>query len=533
MGSFLNPRNKGFAESLNSPIYVDKSPLIGILNRLINTKKKFVCVSRPRRFGKSVTAEMLVAYYARGNDSSSQFEHLKIAEDPTYAKHLNQHNVIALNMQYFYSNARHNVEDMIAELNRVLVLELAENYPDIDLSDTPLINQALLKIEDHTNEEVIFVIDEWDCILRENQQDGAGITCYLDFLRALFKDLTNISLVYMTGILPIKKYGSHSALNMFEEFSMTDPGDFAPYIGFTEDEVKGLCSEYGRDFPAMKQWYDGYAFDTCEHIYNPNSVVVAITRRKFSNYWTRTETYEALKRYIDLDMDGLRQDIVRLLAGESIKVKVRNFKNDMVNFESRNDVLTLLIHLGYLSLDLRPAAPLMSYEVMVRIPNQEIRDEFFSTIEVDHHYTAIHGLLSDTAELLSCIWDRQNDKVAEILDKAHSDDTSILNYNDENSLSCVVALAMHLSLNYYKVHRELPAGKGFADMVYLPREGVQKPALLIELKYDKSADSAIRQIHEKRYTDFFKDYRGEVLLVGINYDKTTKRHDCLIEKFVR
>lgn len=535
MGIYLNPGNANFQMSLNSEVYVDKSPLIAELNARINTRQRYICISRPRRFGKSLTAEMLSAYYSKGCDSSAQFSSLKIARDSSFAQHLNRHNVIFLNIQLFWSRARGSIEQCIHDINSFVRSELVNAFPKVNLSGAANLFDALNMVHGDCAESFIFVFDEWDCVMRDRTHSADAVEAWLDYLRALLKDQPYVALAYMTGILPIKKYGTHSALNMFGEYSMTEPGVFAPYIGFTEDEVFALCQKFHRDFDQMRLWYDGYSFRKADHIYNPNSVVRAICEDLFSSYWTQTETYEALQRYIDLNLEGLRDDVVRLIAGDSVAVNTASFKNDMTSCRSRDEVLTLLVHLGYLSEDREATEKAATDdEIAVTIPNEEIRKEFRNVVRQSRCYPGVHALIAKTNELLENIWSLNADAVARAFDAAHQDHTSILKYNDENSLSCVVALSLLLSTaDTYDVHRELPAGKGFADMVYLPKRGVDKPALLIELKKEASADSAIAQIKTKNYTNFFRDYEGEVLLVGINYSPDSKRHDCLIERWCR
>ena len=536
MGAYLNTGFSKFQEILNAKIYVDKSDLIGTLNCCVKTPQKYVCISRPRRFGKSFTACMLCAYYSKGIDSSFLFDNLKISHDDSYKTHLNKYHTIFINMQQFLSNADLNVEKMLSDIESEIKNELRQAFPYIEISDERKLN---LVLSDIYNKEslvnmngFVFIIDEWDCIMREKQCDAEGIKLYLDYLRALLKDQSYVALAYMTGILPIKKIGSHSSMNMFDEYSMTEPGESASYIGFTKDEVLALCDEYGVDFNSMKNWYDGYTFEESLHLFNPNSVVKAIQRKKFLSYWTQTETFESLRRYIDLNMAGLRDEIVKLIAGNEVIVNTARFHNDMTTFETKDDVLTLLIHLGYLAIN--PGSKIRltsSKQVVARIPNEEIKDEFRNITEENKNYPGIYSLISQSLDLLDKIYALDNDAVAQAFDLAHQDYTSILKYNDENSLSCVISLALNLaSVDLYNVYRELPAGKGFADMVYLPKQGIDNPALLVELKYDQSAQTAIDQIKQKNYGRIFRDYNGEVLLVGINYDKDSKEHHCMIER---
>ena len=362
---------------------------------------------------------------------------------------------------------------------------------------------------------------------REYQQDQTSQKKYLDFLRAWLKDKDYIAMAYMTGILPVKKYGSHSALNMFMEYSMTDPGNLAEYFGFTEREVSVLCEKYEMSFDDVKTWYDGYKFivhrqsgDEYFSMYSPKSVVEAMLRHKFGTYWNQTETYEALKTYIQVDMDGLQNAIVRMLAGESIKVNVGTFSNDMITFATKDDVLTLLVHLGYLDYD--------GTKEMVSIPNKEVAQEYVNVIST-MNWHGIADSVESSRKLLEALWEGDADAVAAGIEKAH-DEISILQYNDENSLSCTINLAFYFAREYYTIVRELSTGKGFADVCMIPRKRyVDKPAIVIELKWDKSAVGALDQIKEKQYGNALKDYQGNLLLVGINYNKTTKKHECVIE----
>lgn len=304
---------------------------------------------------------------------------------------------------------------------------------------------------------------------------------------------------------------------------MTDQGLFEEYTGFTQEEVRGLCDRYGMDFSGAGSWYDGYQFTRFQHIYNPKSVVEAMHRHKFSNYWTSTETYDALKIYMDMDFDGLRADIVQMLGGEHIRVNTLSFQNDMCSLRIKDDVLTLLIHLGYLAYD--------SVREEAFIPNREIIREFESAMNAGG-WPEVMRVLKASERLLEATLCCDEESVARGLDRAHTEAASILTYNDENSLGCAIGLAYYSARKDYKLIRELPAGRGFADVVFLPLPFSTKPALVVELKYDKSASTAIQQIKDRKYTQALEGYSGEVLLVGVNYDKggKNKAHSCVIEK---
>ena len=500
MGSYLNPGNFSFCGSLRSKIYVDKSELIAKTNEVLCTEQRYICVSRPRRFGKSMAANMLAAYYDRSENTEELFQNLAIREDKSYKENLNQYDVIKINMQEFLSMSG-TMEEMLEMLKNYLAADFEETYPEVRFRDEKNLIQVMKDVFSYTRCPFVILIDEWDCLFREYKQDKDAQKKYLDFLRAWLKDKDYVALAYMTGILPIKKYGSHSALNMFTEYSMTDPGDLAEYFGFTEREVSALCKKYEMSFEEAKTWYDGYQLiahrqtgDEIYSMYSPKSVVEAMLRHKFGTYWNQTETYEALKIYIQMDMDGLKDSVVRMLAGEAVPIHIGTFSNDMTTFAMKDDVLTLLVHLGYLTYN--------SINETVSIPNKEVSREYVNAISTMNW----HGV-----------------------EKAH-EEISILQYNDENSLSCTIQLAFYFAREYYTMVRELPAGKGFADVCMIPRPcHLDKPAIVIELKWDKSAVGAIEQIKEKQYGNALKDYQGNLLLVGINYNKKTKKHECVIE----
>ena len=526
MGSYLNPGSGRFRGSLRSRIYVDKTGLIAKLNDWLFTEQKYVCVSRPRRFGKSMAADMLAAYYDSGEDTTELFAGLAVSQSATYREHLNQYDVIKINMQEFLSMT-HNMDEMLSMLQKYLRFELLDHFESVCFQDADNLIQVMKDIYTQTRHSFVILIDEWDCLFREYQKDQDAQKKYLDFLRVWLKDKDYVALAYMTGILPVKKYGSHSALNMFTEYSMTDPGDLAEYFGFTEQEVSELCEKYEMNFEDAKMWYDGYDLiahrrsgDEYYPMYSPKSVVEAMLRHRFGTYWNQTESYEALKVYIQMDMDGLQDSVIRMLSGESIKINTGTFSNDMTTFATKDDVLTLLVHLGYLTYD--------STEETVKIPNKEVSQEYVNAIST-MRWNGVADSVQSSRKLLESLWALDADAVAAGIDRAH-EEISILQYNDENSLSCTINLAFYFAREYYTIVRELPAGKGFADICMIPRkQHTDKPAVVIELKWDKSASGALDQIREKQYGNALKDYQGNLLLVGINYDKHTKKHECMIE----
>jgi len=518
MGIYLNPDNIDFQRAINSEIYVDKTGLIKCTNAIVNTEQRFVSVSRPRRFGKSMAANMLVAYYSRGCDSKEMFSKYKISSDESFEKHINKYNVIHINMIEFLSEGT-SVTEGIEYLCRRLIHELKRENGDVDCFDWTDLMSVLQDIFAEKKVPFVFVIDEWDCVFREHRESFENQKIYLDFLRRILKDQSYVALVYMTGILPIKKYGKHSALNMFTEIAMTNAVPLQEFTGFTEDEVKVLCDKYNKDFNEVKRWYDGYNVDGIS-IYNPKSVVEALTRGTFKNYWTSTENYEALEQFILRNDDGLRDTVIELLAGEKVEIDTSTFTNDMVTFNSKDDVLTLLVHLGYITFD--------SETNMISIPNYEVAEQFASTIK-NKDWAEVSKALKVSENLLKATLEGNAEKVAKLISDSHKENTSILQYNDENSLACVLSIAYYSARKDYIVHREMPTGDGFADLVFIPRVGRSLPAMIIELKNGQSAEEAIQQIKDKDYLHKIQEYTGEVLLVGINYTKG-KSHTCIIEK---
>ena len=530
MGIYLNPGNMGFKRVLHSQIYVDKTGMLEYLNSVIDTEQCHVCVSRPRRFGKSITAEMIAAYYGRGCDSKEMFQGLQIAGYPDFVKHLNQYDVIYADMNDFRhkfiipGKGNTNALESVSLFQTEIIRELREKFPNQISGEEISLPSALTQISQSSGTQFVVIIDEWDAFFREDKADTEAQEVYINLLRGLFKNANSrkfIKLAYLTGILPIKKYGTQSALNNFDEFTMVMPEPLEEYVGFTEKEVQALYEEYGLEYEEAKYWYDGYVFGGKTHVYNPKSVVDSIRRKRFASYWTRTETYESLKGYISIDFAGLREDIVQMIAGGFCKVNPDKFQNDMTTFHDKHDVLTLLIHLGYLAYDFEANE--------VYIPNEEVRGEFRNAVE-GAGWDSVMKLIAASEELLQATWCMDEEAVAAGIDKVHMENASILSYHDENSLSCVITLAYYSAVREYILIRELPSGKGYADIVFLPKHCSSKPAMVVELKWNDSAEGAVSQIKDKKYDNVLEEYQGDILLVGINYDRKTKKHQCLIEE---
>ena len=542
--------------AINSEIFVDKTEMIGYLNTVINTQQRFVSVSRPRRFGKTMAADMISAYYDREADSRDLFEKRKLAgyadirtweKNLRWDEYLGKFDVIRLVMTDFIKDGC-NISESLNKLSSRVLDELSEAYPQVRYDAADLV-YSLDKFYRFSGIQFVIVIDEWDAVFRILKDDIKSQTKYLDFLRDWLKDKSYIALAYMTGILPIKKYGKHSALNMFDEYSMMSPMQLAPYTGFTEDEVLNGCKKYGRDFDRIKDWYDGYEVSDIippdpDHmllrsagnspeperyaLYSPFSVVKALQTGYIRNYWNKTETYEALAEYIRKDYDGLKDAVALLMDGGRLVIDTSTYQNDMTTFHGRDDVLSLLIHLGYLGYDDETSE--------VFIPNREILDEF-KTSTKSNEWADTFRSFELSQEILKATWNRNADKVAALLEKAHNQAAN-KTYHDEAALNYAVQLAYFAARKYYTMIPELDSGKGYADIAYLPSPKYpDKPALVVELKYNKTADTALEQIRRQEYPDRLMHYKGNMLLVAIDYDRDVmntdaefKHHKCRIDE---
>lgn len=522
MGS-LNPGNSGFSRVLAGD-YIDKTGLLSLINQSIESSKFLTCISRPRRFGKTYAAQMLCAYYDKSCDSSSLFSSLNIAKDPSYKKHLNKYDVIYLDMTGIKPYTEQYTK-ITSYLIKQICDEIRDTYPSVVIKDN--LSLTLENVVAHTGNKFVIIIDEWDAPIRENPSVHKE---YLEFLRSLFKNSLSTSKIfaaaYMTGILPIKKDGSESAISDFDEYTMVNPRKYSEYVGFTEAEVSSLCNKNNIDFSLMKKWYDGYCFSNASDeisIYNPNSVIKAVSNNSFESYWSQSSSADNLMNYISRDYSGLSKTIAELIGGIEVKVDTLNFQNDLTTFNGKDDVLTLLIHLGYLAYDAQSGT--------VHIPNEEIKLEFQRSIrKTDHKETLFR--LGQSDQLFMDTIEQNADAVALQIEKIHREECSPLHYNKEDSLRSVIKLAYYTYKDNYLQFEELPSSLGYADIVYLPKKNSDWPALVIELKWDKSAKTAIDQIKEKHYPDILKGYGGKILLVGISYDKdrnSDKKHHCQIE----
>lgn len=522
MGIYLNPGNENFKLTLAAPIYVDKTMMIAEINRFIDQGNHYICVSRPRRFGKTIAGNMLSAYYSKGCDSRELFAPFKISKDKDFGEKLNQYNVIKIDLNGMWQNTR-DKEHLITVLEDDVKEEMQEEYPDVSIREGDSLAKSILKLYKAGKGQFIIFIDEYDVLVREEVPE-AMFASYLSMLNGLFKDDTlrpAIALAYLTGIMPVVRDRVQSKLNNFREYTILDAAELAEFVGFTSEEVQGLCEGYGMDFEECRRWYDGYSLDGFE-VYNPESVVMAMQRKRYNNYWSMTSTYAAITDRIEYNFEGTKDAVIRMLAGEDVDVNVTKFRNTMDSFKTRDDVFTYLIYIGYLAYD---------YEKKTcRIPNKEIRQEWINVVEDGGEYAQTDKIVRASKELLSETLAGNEEAVAEALDESHIHVTSNRSYNNEDALQSAIYLAYIYALNEYTILREMTTGKGFADVVFIPFVP-ERPAMIIELKRNDTVDSAVEQIKEKRYFDSLEKYQGDLLFVGINYDEKDKTHTCQIEKY--
>ena len=515
MSQFIDYGNSDFRSVKNSN-FVDKSGLLNILNKNMDTDNRFICISRPRRFGKSVAAKMAYAYYDRSSDSSKLFEGLEITKSPEYKTHLNKYPTIYIDWNRF---ADLDHKTIVKEAQKCFVADLKKSYPFLEEKDS--FAKAIAEINEKTGDRFILIIDEWDMLVRDENTPTRDE--YVNFLRAMFKS-NNANkvflLVYMTGILPIIKYETQSALNNFDEYSVINPGDTAQYYGFTKEEVKKICLDNKMDLALMEHAYDGYVIGREKSMFNPNSVMKAVRNRNYGSYWEKTASFSFIETYIHINDETIRPKIEEMLNGGTVAIEVTSFRNDMNHIENGDDVFTLLVHLGYLSYDPE------TYCVM--IPNTEVAGEFRNAI-AKAGWGWLSKALANSLTLVDKTLKLDADYIANAFDTYRPFASSVQRINSEAAMTCAIRMAYYAAEKDYKIFHELPTGKGFADMVFIPLPGSSRPAIVVELKYDKTADSAIDQIHRKDYPASLKGFSKRIILVGVNYNKAESKHEVKLE----
>lgn len=533
MGSYVNPGNIGFAKVSGSR-YIDKTELISLMNQRIRGNDSLICISRPRRFGKTYAAKMLAAYYDCSCDSHALFDHRIVSETRDYLTFLNGFNVICFDVTTFIHLAQQK-NIALRDIPNLICDEIHKELSDLDPAWNPTesVETSLMRcVEAPDGKPFVFIIDEWDALIREAKNDEDAQNRYLTLLRGWFKSISFtpkvVAAAYMTGILPIKKDSSQSAVSDFKEYSMLEPGAFSAFYGFTEDEVRQICEENGLSFEEAKRWYDGYTVGSLCAMYNPYSVMEAVDKRRFQSYWKKTSMAENLMTYIDMDLDGLQKDIVSLMAGQSIEVDTDFFRNDFETFTCKDDVLTLLIHLGYLTYEEEDGEE----EGIASIPNEEVRSEFDKILRRANHKTLME-LVRKSDQLLQDTLAENSEAVAKAIQEVHETSFAPTLYNNEQALRYTVKMAYISCVDQYAKVEELPSGHGISDTVFLPKRRSSLPAMVIELKWNIGAEGAIQQIKDRNYAGLPLKLGEEVLLVGIDYDVKTKQHTCVIERLTK
>lgn len=524
-----------FREEADAYTYVDKSLLIDEVYRYARRVKKYICVTKPRRFGKTVAANMIAAFFDESvaEKSRKMFREMKIAgleraqellrqntEDETKLTGLcwlqqGKHKVFHLNMIHLLTPEVETYQDFYQNIRDFFLMDLKNAYPDLTFREKAGIAEAISS----TGDQFIFVIDEWDAVFEMDFMTSGDKEKYLLFLRSLLKDKSYVHFAYMTGILPIAKYSSGSPLNMFDEFSAFDDVTFSSYFGLSVDEIKTLIEKRGFTKPSMYDltfWYDGYIRDSDdEHLFNPNSVTRALTNGRCKNYWTGTGPMNEVSDLIRYNVHDLREDVIRMVGGEALEIDLRGFSIEKSKISTKNEILSAMVVYGFL----------IYHNGKLRIPNHELMLKFQEALSSET--LGLRQTLEESQKLMDATLNQQDHEVARILETLHDEKIPFFVYHDENSLSCVVVIGYLAALNDYVITREDKAGKGYVDFLFIPHNK-SKPAIVLELKYNHSAKNAIDCIKKKAYMQKVKDY-SRVLLVGLNFSEATKKHTCITE----
>ncbi len=519
-----------YRSEVKSPYFVDKSMVLKELFQFMKTRNKHICITRPRRFGKTVMTNMIASFFTDAQDSSDIFDHLKIAKDDDYKTYLNQYKVIQIN----FSEMPDECEDYkkyIRRINKLLKEDLKELYPQLKLDYEDTIKDLLRKIYERTGDEFIFVFDEWDYIFHEWFMTDRDKDEYLAFLSTLLKDQPYVKMTYMTGILPIAKYSSGSKLNMFVEYTMASEERFSDAFGFTDSEVDELFKRYQKNTEKqnltredLRIWYDGYHTKSGERMYNPRSVVVALTNNNLGNYWTNSGPYDEIYSYIEHNVDDVRDDIALMASGEAVPARVREYAAVSMNLSTRDEIFSAMVVYGFLTYE----------NGKVSIPNKELMDRFGEMLQKESSMGYVYQLAKHSRKMLEATIHGDTKTMEKIFEYAHNTEVPILSYNHEVELAAIVNLVYLSARDYYRVEREDKAGTGFVDFIFYPYNKEEYPGIILELKIDSTPQEAIAQINDKKYELRLKGKLGEkgleqIVKVGISYNKKTKSHQCKVE----
>ncbi len=535
MGFYLNNSEPAefYRNEKKKPYFVDKTEMLSVLIPLVEEGTSYVAITRPRRFGKTVMANMIGAFFGKAEECEDIFDDLKISGDDSYREHLNQHNVIYIDFSKNADNCE-NYNDYISDIQELLRDDLHEAFPSVRFREKGSVQEDLKRIFDATKEKFVFVLDEWDSVFHKSYVTEDDRESYIAFLANILKDQVYVSLAYMTGILPIAKYSDSSTLNNFDEYTMATDDIYSQYFGFTDSEVDELYGRYLKrkanpnvTREELEYWYDGYHTPQNEKMYNPRSVVHALNRNMVRNYWTATGAYATVSEYISDNVDAVRNDIALLVSGESVEINIREIAAINMDLNTRDEILSAMVVYGLLNYE--------SESKTVRIPNKELMDEFSKTIVENEAMGYYHQLSLESKKILEATLARDENAVAEAMARVHNI-TPIKAYNNEAELSLVVFFAYLAAVDKYVMKREEQGGRGYVDYIFHPRN-LTDDGIIIELKMDKTPEEAIQQIKDKGYVKAFCGLPGEkawhgkrILAVGITYDSKTGVHRCKIEK---
>lgn len=534
MGIYLNSADalSLYKSETIKPYFVDKSNMLEQLFPLVEEGSNYICITRPRRFGKTIMANMIGAFFSNAADSKDVFDKLKIASSTNYLRHLNQHDVIYIDFSEIDDECR-NYTSYIRNIKELLREDLHNAYPEVTFRDNSSVSEDLKRIYAVTGKKFIFVLDEWDAIFHVAFTKDKDKIAFLRFLRGLLKGKAYVSLAYMTGILPIAKYSSGSELNMFTEFTMAKSPAFSDYFGFTEHEVDDLYQRYLTLTPTpsieregLKTWYNGYCTASGERVYNPRSVVQALRFNHLESYWTSSGPFDEIFYYIEKNVADVRDDLAYMVAGEAVPAKIQEYAATSMNLQTKDEIFSAMVVYGFLSYE----------DGRVSIPNKELMDKFADMLQKENSLGYVYRLAKESDRMLKATLDGDTSTMIDILEYAHDTEVPLLSYNHETELTAIVNLVYLSARDRYRVEREDKAGVGYVDFIFYPQTDKDADCIILELKVDSTPDIAIAQIKEKQYTLRFSGklgeqniYTGRILAVGISYDRNIKKHDCKIE----
>ena len=541
MGTYLNsitPYTLYKSESL-SPYFVDKTLMLRELFPYVSAGNRHICITRPRRFGKTIMANMISSFFQKASDSSDVFDSLAISQVDDYRRYKNQYNVIRIDFSKMPRNCD-SYTQYIERIEALLIEDVKEAFPQVKINEADAVGDILESIFVQCGEKFIFVLDEWDFIFHRDIINEIDKEKYVAFLSNLLKDRPYVVLSYMTGILPIAKYSSGSELNMFAEFTMVNSPMFGEYFGFTDDEVDDLYRRYIVECDrqhkeksvtrkGLRDWYNGYYTKSGERVYNPRSVVFALQFNNLANYWTSSGPYDEIYYYIRNNISDVRDDLALMISGESVTAKIQEYAATSMNLSTRDEIYSAMVVYGFLSY----------LNGKVCIPNRELMEKFDELLVKNESLGYVYRLAKESEKMLKATLAGDTLTMERILEFAHNTEVPLLSYNHETELSAIVNLVYLAARDSYRVEREDKAGTGYVDFIFYPYD-TTADCIILELKVDHTPDEAIAQIIDKKYALKFmpklagqKIYTGRILAVGIGYWKESKKHSCKVEEILK